>query len=57
MVTDSSNPDYNNPAACASQYYPATPTDFSTWDLTTQWYAATWDGGGPPSANWAAGRR
>jgi endoglucanase len=40
MVTDSSNPDYNNPAACASQYYPATPTDFSTWDLTTQWYAA-----------------
>jgi endoglucanase len=40
MVTDPSNPDYNNPSACASQYYPATPTDFSTWDLTTQWYAA-----------------
>ena len=40
MVTDSSNPDYNNPSACASQYYPATQTDFSTWDLTTQWYAA-----------------
>ncbi len=39
MVTDSSNADYNNPAACASQYYPATQSDFSTWDLTTQWYA------------------
>jgi len=25
---------------CASQYYPATQTDFSTWDLSTQWYAA-----------------
>jgi endoglucanase len=25
---------------CASQYYPATPSDFSTWDLSTQWYAA-----------------
>jgi endoglucanase len=24
---------------CASQYYPATPTDFSTWGLTDQWYA------------------
>ncbi len=39
MVTDSSNAFYNNPAGCASQYYPATPSDFSTWDLTTQWYA------------------
>ena len=39
MVTDSSNAYYNNPAACASQYYPATQSDFSTWDLTTQWYA------------------
>jgi endoglucanase len=39
MVTDSSNTYYNNPAACASQYYPATQSDFSTWDLTTQWYA------------------
>jgi endoglucanase len=39
MVTDSSNADFNNPAACASQYYPATQSDFSTWDLTTQWYA------------------
>jgi endoglucanase len=39
MVTDSSNAFYNNPSACASQYYPATQSDFSTWDLTTQWYA------------------
>jgi endoglucanase len=39
MVTDSSNAYYNNPAGCASQYYPATQSDFSTWDLTTQWYA------------------
>jgi endoglucanase len=39
MVTDSSNAYYNNPSGCASQYYPATQADFSTWDLTTQWYA------------------
>ena len=39
MVTDSSNAYYNNPSGCASQYYPATESDFSTWDLTTQWYA------------------
>ena len=39
MVTDSSNAFYNNPAACASQYYPATQSDFSTWGLTTAWYA------------------
>jgi len=39
MVTDSSNAYYNNPAGCASQYYPATQSDFSTWGLTTQWYA------------------
>ena len=44
MVTDSSNADYNNPAACASQYYPATQSDFSTWDLTTQWYAQNMGG-------------
>ncbi len=24
---------------CASQYYPASPNDFSTWGLTDQWYA------------------
>jgi len=23
---------------CASQYYPADPNNFSTWDLTDQWY-------------------
>jgi endoglucanase len=39
MVTDTSNPYYNNPSACASQYYPATQSDFSTWSLSTQWYA------------------
>lgn len=39
MVTDPSNAYYNNPSACASQYYPATESDFSTWNLTTQWYA------------------
>jgi endoglucanase len=39
MVTDPSNAYYNNPSACASQYYPATQSDFSTWGLSTQWYA------------------
>jgi endoglucanase len=39
MVTDTSNAFYNNPAGCGSQYYPATQSDFSTWGLTTQWYA------------------
>jgi endoglucanase len=39
MVTDPANAFYNNPSACASQYYPATQSDFSTWDLTTQWYS------------------
>jgi endoglucanase len=24
---------------CASQYYPATSTDYTTWHLTDQWYA------------------
>lgn len=24
---------------CASQYYPASPNDFSTWGLSDQWYA------------------
>jgi endoglucanase len=44
MVTDPSNAFYNNPAACASQYYPATESDFSTWGLTTQWYAQNMGG-------------
>jgi endoglucanase len=39
MVTDSANPFFGNPSACASQYFPATVTDFSTWGLTTAWYA------------------
>src|SRR5581483_7164356 len=39
MVTDSANPFFGNPSACASQYFPATQSDFSTWGLTTQWYA------------------
>jgi endoglucanase len=39
MVTDPANAFYNNPSACASQYYPATQSDFSTWGLTTAWYA------------------
>jgi endoglucanase len=40
IVTTPSNPLFNNPSACASQYYPANPSDFSTWGLTTAWYAA-----------------
>jgi len=44
MVTDPSNAFYNNPAACASQYYPATESDFSTWGLTTAWYAQNMGG-------------
>lgn len=29
-----------NAATCASQYYPATATDFSTWKLSDAWYDA-----------------
>jgi endoglucanase len=39
MVTDPNNAFFNNPSACASQYFPATQSDFSTWGLTTAWYA------------------
>jgi endoglucanase len=39
IVTDPSNPLFGNPGACASQYFPANPSDFSTWGLTTAWYA------------------
>ena len=39
MVTDPTNAYYNNPGGCGSQYYPATESDFSTWGLTTAWYA------------------
>ncbi len=38
MVTDASNPFFNNPGACASQYFPANPSDFSTWGLSTAFY-------------------
>jgi endoglucanase len=44
MVTDPTNAFYNNPGGCGSQYYPATVSDFSTWNLTTQWYAANMGG-------------
>ena len=40
MVTDPSNWSYGNSSNCASQYYPATQSDFSTWGLSTAWYAA-----------------
>ena len=39
MVTSASNPFYGHPSGCASQYRPATQGDFSTWGLTSQWYA------------------
>lgn len=39
MVTDPSNAFFQNPQGCASQYFPATQSDFSTWGLTTAWYA------------------
>jgi endoglucanase len=39
MVTDPASAFYQNPSGCGSQYYPATQSDFSTWALTTQWYA------------------
>lgn len=40
IVTDPSSAYYDHPDWCASQYYPATVTDYSTWGLTTAWYAA-----------------
>jgi len=37
---------------CASQYYPATATDYSTWHLTDEWYAANVDSAAnPPTSN------
>lgn len=39
VVTDPANPLFGKPSACASQYYPATQSDFSTWGLTTRFYA------------------
>ena len=38
MVTDPSHWAYGHPEYCASQYYPATVDDFSTWSQTTAWY-------------------
>ncbi|HKN97799.1 MAG TPA: glycoside hydrolase family 6 protein, partial [Pseudonocardiaceae bacterium] len=38
IVTDPGNPLFGNPSACASQYFPATQSDFSTWGLTTEFY-------------------
>ena len=38
MVTDPSHWAYGHPEDCASQYYPATVDDFSTWSQTTAWY-------------------
>ncbi len=32
---------------CASQYYPASPNDFSTWGLTDAWYQANLGGAVP----------
>ena len=35
---------------CASQYYPASASDYSTWSLTDQWYTDNVDGAAnPPS--------
>jgi endoglucanase len=39
---------------CASQYFPANPSDFSTWALTDQWYADNVDNGANPPAGPAA---
>ena len=44
MITDPSDWAYNKPADCASQYYPANVNDFSTWGLTTAWYAENMGG-------------
>jgi endoglucanase len=39
---------------CASQYYPATPGDFSTWALSDQWYADNVDNAANPPSGPAA---
>jgi endoglucanase len=39
---------------CASQYYPASPNDYSTWALTDAWYTANVDNGPNPPAGPAA---
>jgi endoglucanase len=40
MVTNPANFAFNHPDFCASQYFPATQSDFSTWGLTTAFYTA-----------------
>jgi endoglucanase len=44
MATDPTNWAYGKEADCASQYYPATVDDPSTWALTTEWYQQNMDG-------------
>lgn len=44
MVTDPAHWAYGHPEYCASQYYPATVDDFSTWSQTTDWYSQNMDG-------------
>jgi endoglucanase len=44
MATDPNNWAYGKEADCASQYYPATVDDPSTWALTTAWYQQNMDG-------------
>ncbi|WP_037609932.1 glycoside hydrolase family 6 protein [Streptacidiphilus rugosus] len=38
MTSDSSHWAFGHPEYCASQYYPATVDDFSTWGRTSAWY-------------------
>ena len=44
MATDPADWAYENEADCASQYYPASVDDPSTWALTTAWYQQNMDG-------------
>jgi endoglucanase len=44
MATDPNIWAYGQEADCASQYYPATVDDPSTWALTTAWYQQNMDG-------------
>ena len=44
MVSDSGNPLHGNPGGCASQFSPATASDYRTWHLTSDWYARHLDG-------------
>ena len=44
MVSDGRNPLRGNPGGCASQYSPATASDYGTWHRTSDWYARHLDG-------------